>query len=196
MIQIYASRFTNVFFFYGPFNVQKAGEVLMAKFPCTFCFHSREHVTSLFILLIAEIKLIKVQLLCIFPSISQILTYFCQLLILKLCRLYNVFGLGANHTIYTQLWCSQLQQTKVNQSMSSEVLVLGLHFSFLQWCGSFLQIPLKANIHQQVFQDLTHECQWKSCSERHQRWQVLEVHLYSSLCCVPCAQGSLLLRLT
>ncbi len=46
MIQIYASRFTNVFFFDGASNVQKAGEVLMAKFPCTFCFYSREHVTA------------------------------------------------------------------------------------------------------------------------------------------------------
>jgi hypothetical protein len=30
---------TNVFYFDGVSNVQKAGEVLMARFPCSFCFH-------------------------------------------------------------------------------------------------------------------------------------------------------------
>jgi len=30
---------TNVFYFDGASNVQKAGEVLMARFPCSFCFH-------------------------------------------------------------------------------------------------------------------------------------------------------------
>ena len=30
---------TNVFFFDGALNVQKAGDILMAKFPHSFCFH-------------------------------------------------------------------------------------------------------------------------------------------------------------
>jgi len=30
---------TDLFFFDGASNVQKAGQVLMAKFPRTFCFH-------------------------------------------------------------------------------------------------------------------------------------------------------------
>jgi hypothetical protein len=30
---------TNVFYFDGASNIQKAGEVLMARFPCSFCFH-------------------------------------------------------------------------------------------------------------------------------------------------------------
>jgi hypothetical protein len=30
---------TDVFYFDGGSNVQKAGEVLMARFPCSFCFH-------------------------------------------------------------------------------------------------------------------------------------------------------------
>jgi hypothetical protein len=40
--------FTDVFYFDGASNVKKAGEVLMARFPRTFCFHGGEHVVSLF----------------------------------------------------------------------------------------------------------------------------------------------------
>ncbi len=39
---------TNVFFFDGASNVQKEGEILVAKFPHSFCFHRREHVVLLF----------------------------------------------------------------------------------------------------------------------------------------------------
>ena len=52
--------YTDVFFFDGASNVQKAGEVLMARFPRTFCFHRGEHVVSLFFSSIAKIKPIKV----------------------------------------------------------------------------------------------------------------------------------------
>jgi hypothetical protein len=49
-----------VFYFDGASNVQKAGEILMAKFPCSFCFHGGEHVVSLFLSSIAKIKPVKV----------------------------------------------------------------------------------------------------------------------------------------
>jgi hypothetical protein len=52
---------TDVFFFDGASNVQKAGEVLTAKFPHTFCFHGAEHVVSLFFSSIARIQPIKVR---------------------------------------------------------------------------------------------------------------------------------------
>ena len=39
---------TDLFFCDGASNVQKAGKVLMATFPHTFCFHGGEHVMSLF----------------------------------------------------------------------------------------------------------------------------------------------------
>ena len=39
---------TDAFFFDGASNVQKAGEILVAKFPHSFCFHHGEHVISLF----------------------------------------------------------------------------------------------------------------------------------------------------
>ena len=54
------NQFTDVFFFDGASNVQKAGDILMAKFPCSFCFHGGEHVVSLFFSSIAKIKPIKV----------------------------------------------------------------------------------------------------------------------------------------
>ena len=47
---------TDVFYFDGASNVQKAGEVLMAKFPRSFCFHGGEHVVSLFFSSIAKIN--------------------------------------------------------------------------------------------------------------------------------------------
>jgi len=54
---------TDAFFFYGASNVQKAGEILVAKFPHSFCFHGGEHVVSLFFSSISKIKPIKVSLL-------------------------------------------------------------------------------------------------------------------------------------
>ena len=52
---------TIVFYFDGTLNVQKAGEVLMARFPHTFCFHGGEHgVVSLFFSSSVKIKPIKV----------------------------------------------------------------------------------------------------------------------------------------
>jgi hypothetical protein len=52
--------YTDVFYFDGASNVQLTGQVLMAKFPNTFCFHGGEHVVSLFFVSIAKIKPIKV----------------------------------------------------------------------------------------------------------------------------------------
>jgi hypothetical protein len=49
-----------VFYFDGVSNVQMAGNVLMARFPQSFCFHGGEHVALLFFSLIAKMKLIKV----------------------------------------------------------------------------------------------------------------------------------------
>jgi hypothetical protein len=41
------NQLTDVFFFDGASNVQKAGEVLMAKYPLSFSFHGGEHVVPL-----------------------------------------------------------------------------------------------------------------------------------------------------
>ena len=55
---------TDVFYFDGASNIQKAGEVLMARFPCSFCFHGGEHVVSFFFSSIAKIRPVKVSLVC------------------------------------------------------------------------------------------------------------------------------------
>ncbi len=56
------NQLTDVFFFDGASNVQKAGEVLMAKYPCSFSFHGGGHIVSLFFssIAIAKLKPIKV----------------------------------------------------------------------------------------------------------------------------------------
>ncbi len=61
---------TNVFYFDWASNVQKAGEVLMARFFCSFCFHGGKHVVSLFFSSIAKIKLVKV--CCVFALLGYI----------------------------------------------------------------------------------------------------------------------------
>ena len=93
------NQLTDVFFFDGASNVQKAGDLLMAKYPRTFYFHGGEHVVSLFFSSIAKIKPIKV-CISVFVIIHERHNspfFVFQLLILKTCRIYNVFGSGANH---------------------------------------------------------------------------------------------------
>jgi hypothetical protein len=51
---------TDVFYFDWASNVQKAGEVLMARFSCSFCFHGGKHVVSLSFSPITKIKPVKV----------------------------------------------------------------------------------------------------------------------------------------
>ena len=58
---------TDLFYFDGALNVQKAGQVLMAQFPRTFCYHGGEHVVSLYFSDIAKIQPVKV--CCIFALI-------------------------------------------------------------------------------------------------------------------------------
>jgi hypothetical protein len=53
---------TDMFFFDSASNVQMAGEILVAKFPHSFCFHGGEHVILLFFSSFSKIKLIKVSL--------------------------------------------------------------------------------------------------------------------------------------
>ena len=71
----------DIFYFDGASNVQKAGEVLMAKYPRTFCYHGGEHVVSLFFTSISKIKPIRV---CMFISFYSCLIMsltahpFCQ----------------------------------------------------------------------------------------------------------------------
>ena len=52
--------YTDVFYFDGASNVQKASDVLMDRFPWSFNFHGGEQVVSLFFSLIAKMKPVKV----------------------------------------------------------------------------------------------------------------------------------------
>jgi hypothetical protein len=52
--------YTDVFYFDGASNVEKAGNILIARFPRSFCFHGGEHVVLLFFSWIAKIKTIKI----------------------------------------------------------------------------------------------------------------------------------------
>ena len=61
--------YTDVVYFDGASNVQKAGDVVMARFPRSFCFHGGEHVVSLFFSSIAKIKPIKVPMLTLFDNV-------------------------------------------------------------------------------------------------------------------------------
>jgi hypothetical protein len=61
---------SDVFYFDGASHVQKAGEVMMARFPCYFCFHGDKHVVSLFFSSTAKIK--PVQACHVFALLSYI----------------------------------------------------------------------------------------------------------------------------
>jgi hypothetical protein len=61
---------TDVFYFDGASNIQKAGKVLMARFPCSFCFHRGKHAVSLFFSSIPKIKPVKVS--CEFALLGYI----------------------------------------------------------------------------------------------------------------------------
>jgi hypothetical protein len=60
----------DVFYFDGASIVQKAGEVLMARFPCSYCFHGGKHFVSLFFSSIAKFKPVKVY--CVFALLGYI----------------------------------------------------------------------------------------------------------------------------
>jgi hypothetical protein len=62
---------TDVFYFDGASKVQKAGEVLMARFSCSFCFHGGKHVVSLFFSSFAKIKPVKVCHVFVLPGYIQ-----------------------------------------------------------------------------------------------------------------------------
>ncbi len=47
---------TDVFYFDGASDVQKAGEMSMARFPCSFCLDRGKHVVSFFFSSIPKVK--------------------------------------------------------------------------------------------------------------------------------------------
>jgi hypothetical protein len=132
---------TNVFYFDGVSNVQKAGEVLMARFPCSFCFHVGKHVVSLFISSIVKIKLIKV--CCVFALLGYI-----QSIDASFFPLYRFqFSKHAGCIMYSDRgqitgsmpnsWPSLLWQIRVAWLTFSRVLLPKWLYGSMPWCVSY-----------------------------------------------------------
>ena len=95
-----------------------------------------------------------------FVSFSMIILYFLTLklfkiLILKVCRMYNVFGSGAAHRIYTQF----IQQSYFHNNGNRIELLRDAVTRFATYFYAMmrlvrLQAPLLATIHQAIFSDL------------------------------------------
>ena len=99
---------TDIFFFDGASYVQKAGQVLMAKFPRTSCFHGGNMLSLSSSQISQELRRSGYVIFYRpFLIIIMTLTYLLcpQILILKTCRLYNVFGSGAGRQPrYCNVW--------------------------------------------------------------------------------------------
>ena len=75
-----------------------------------------------------------------------------QILILKACRLYNVFGSGANHGIYAQF----MAQSALANKGRKVGLLMGAGTRMALWFYAMMRLlrlkqPLTATIHQQKF---------------------------------------------
>lgn len=51
---------TDIFYFDGAGNVQKAGRILEQRYPRSYCFHGGEHVVSLYFDDLAKMRPVKV----------------------------------------------------------------------------------------------------------------------------------------
>ena len=76
-------------------------------------------------------------------------------MILKTCRLYNVFGSGANHGIYAQF----MSQSALANGGRKVGLLRGAGTRMALWFYAMIRVlrlrqPLTATIHQQKFVDL------------------------------------------
>ena len=92
--------------------------------------------------------------LIIFVTLTYLLCP--QILILKTCRLYNVFGSGANHAIYAQF----MAQSSMANRGRKVGLLRGAGTRMALWFYAMMRLlrlkqALMATIHQQRFTDLT-----------------------------------------
>ena len=151
---------TDLFFFDGAGNMQKGGAILTAQYPRAYCFHGGEHVVSLFFSDISKLTPIKVSAKCgdncyFTRNLTQRSLSTLQRLLLKTCRLYNVFGSGANHGIYAQF----MAQSANANSGRTVGLLRGAGTRFASWFYAMIRLvrmknPLLATIHQEKFREL------------------------------------------
>ena len=120
-----------------------------------------------------------------------------QVLILKACRLYNVFGSGANHGIYAQF----MAQSALANKGCKVGLLRGAGTQMALWFYAMmrlicLQQPLKATIHQQIFLDLTLSTSARGAVQDHIKdenfWKCMYI---PTSCRVSCTQSSSVLVL-
>ena len=153
---------TDVSYYDVAVNVQKDPLILFALFPKYDVFDGREHVSSPFFSDIAKIAPIKIRIFdFIFFVFFFMIILYCltlklfHLLIVKVCRIYNVFGSVPERGIYVQF----IQKLGVhNNGMRAGLLrVAGNRFAtdFYSIVSLvLLQDPLLATIHQAIFSDI------------------------------------------
>ncbi len=150
---------TDVFYFDGASNVQKAGEVLMARFPCSFCFHGGTHVVSLFFSSIAKIK--PVEVCCMFAllgciqSIDPLFFLFYSFWFSKHAGCVMYLDWGGNHGIYAQF----MAKSAIANKGCKVGLLQGAGTQMALWFYAMVSLlclrqPLVATIHWQKIIDL------------------------------------------
>ncbi len=135
--------------------MQNAGQILCVHFPWTMCFHGGEHVLLLFSRDLSRLGAIKVSfsiLHCFF--ICNMLTS-CQPLVLKACRLYNIFGSGDIHAIHDQF----MAQVSIFNYGHKIGLLQGAGICFATWFNAIhwllrLKRALKVTIHGAAFESV------------------------------------------
>ena len=153
---------TDVLYFDGSANDPNCVFRLCVFYPRAYVFHGREHAIFIFFSDIAKIAPNKVCMCAFifFVSFYTILLYcltlnILQILIIKVCRMYNVFGSGAAHGIYAQFF----QQSGVHNNRKRIGLLRGAGtrfatFFYIMMRLVRLQAPLIATIHKAIFSDL------------------------------------------
>ena len=153
---------TNVFYFDGAANVQKSGLRLYSFYSRSDVFHGgiaqgiKKYGGENFI---SPIK-VHMCAFIFFVYLSKILFYcftlnLLQILILEVCRMYNVSGSGAAHGIYAKF----IQKSGVYNNGKRIGLLRGSGTRFATYFYPMIrlvhiQAPMLATIHQAIFYDI------------------------------------------
>ena len=149
---------TDVSYYDVAVNVQKDPLILFALFPKYDVFDGREHVSSPFFSDIAKIAPIKIRIFdFIFFVFFFMIILYCltlklfHILILKVCRMYNVFCSVEAHGIYAQF----IQQSGVHNNRKRIGLLRGSGTMFSTYFYAMMRLvrlhdPLLATIHQAI----------------------------------------------
>ncbi len=95
-------KLTDCHLFDGASNVQTAGAILCALYPHALCFHGGKHVLSLFLATSPNSNPHRLVLYFLFIIFNFFFQHNFQLLVIKCCRRYIIFGYGASQGNYAQ----------------------------------------------------------------------------------------------